>query len=207
MSIHCHASKRQKECVSSNHQIHGQRHTPQCVISILCIFAKSAKNRPICWVLWGLKGMHPDMQVMSQACQLTAMHPQAKQSKPIAIISSVNSGTHHDALFLPSAFCQTCSKPASLLRVLGGLRGMHADMQLMPQCLAPTFQMEHARTNHQLHGQRHNPRCVISILCIIARSTQNWPICWVLWGLKGTHSDMQVMTQACQSIPMHPKDK
>ena len=27
--------------------------------------AKSAQNQPIKLVLWGLKGMHPDMQVIS----------------------------------------------------------------------------------------------------------------------------------------------
>ena len=41
-------------------------------------FAKCAQNQPIQWVLWGKKGMHPDVQVMPQACQSIATHPQGK---------------------------------------------------------------------------------------------------------------------------------
>ena len=40
--------------------------------------SKSTQNQLIKWVLWGLKGMHPDMQVMCQTYQLIAMHPQDK---------------------------------------------------------------------------------------------------------------------------------
>ena len=66
------------ECVGTNHQLYGQRHTPQCIISVWCIFAKSAQNHPICWTLWGLEGMHPDIQVMAKAYQWIVMHPQDK---------------------------------------------------------------------------------------------------------------------------------
>ena len=107
------------EHVTKNHQLHGQKNTPQCVISVLCAFAKSAHNQPICWALCGLKRMCPDVQVMPQACQFIAMHPQAKWSQPVVIVSSVNRGAHHNESFLPSAFCQICQKPAHLLGAVG----------------------------------------------------------------------------------------
>ena len=109
---HYHAFIRQTYHASINHQLRGQRHTPQCVISILCNFAKSGQNQPIQRMLWGLKGMHPDTQVVPQACQSTAMHPKGKLNTPSVIIRSMDTGTHHNALFLSSAFCKICPKPA-----------------------------------------------------------------------------------------------
>ena len=41
-------------------------------------FVKSAQNQPVCWVLWGVKGMHPDVQLMLQACESVATRQQAK---------------------------------------------------------------------------------------------------------------------------------
>ena len=67
-------------------------------------FAKSAQNQPIKWVLWGLKGIHPDIQIMSQACQSIAMHSQGKWNTPAVIISSMNRGTHHNVSILSCAF-------------------------------------------------------------------------------------------------------
>ena len=75
LSIQYHTSTSQMECASSNHQLRWQRYTPWCIISAQCLFAKSSQNQPICSVLWGLKGMPPDTQVMPQACQSIDMHP------------------------------------------------------------------------------------------------------------------------------------
>ena len=52
-------------------------------------FSKSSQTQPICWVSWVLKGMHPGMQLMSQACQLNTTHPEGKRYVPAAIISNL----------------------------------------------------------------------------------------------------------------------
>ena len=149
------------EHVTNNHRLNGRKHTPQCVISVLCVFAKSVQNQPICWALCGLKRMHPDVQVMRQACQFTAIHPQARWSKPAAMISSVSGDTHHNESFLPSAFCQIFPEPAHLLGAMGPERdaSSHADCvsSLLIYCHVPTRHMERVSTNHQLHGQRCTP--------------------------------------------------
>ena len=76
------------------------------------MFAKSAQNQPICWALWGLNGMHPDMQVMPQACQSTATYPQGKWNIPAAIISSMDRGTHHNTSLLSCALLLNVPKPS-----------------------------------------------------------------------------------------------
>ena len=141
LPIHYHASMRQIEHASTNHQLHGQRHTPQRITSVLCVSAKSAQNQSIQWVLWGLKGIHPDMQVMSQGRQSTAMHLQGKWNTPSPTVSSMD---------------------------------------------------------------RHTQQCIISVLCASPK-TQNQPIGWVLSGQKGMYPDMQVMSQGCSSVTMHPQ--
>ena len=189
------------EHANTNHQLHGQRHRPQCVISVLRASAKSAQNQPIQWMLWGLKGMHPDMLVMSQACQSIVMHPQGKWSVPAAIISSMDRGTHHNASFLSCAFCQICPKPGHLMGTVWPERDASWHAGHVPtfsiQYHAPTRQMEHRSSNHSLHGQRHIPQCILSIQCVFSKSAQNQSICWVLWGLKGMPPDIKVTTQAC----------
>ena len=66
-------------------------------------FAKSTQTKPIKWVLWGLKGMHPDMQVIFQAFQSIATHSQGKEKVQTAIIRSVDRGTHHNVSILSFA--------------------------------------------------------------------------------------------------------
>ena len=158
-------------------------------------FAKCAQNQPTCWVPCGLKWMHPDMQLMPQACQSIAMQQQGKWNMPTPIICSMNRAAHHDASFLSCAFCQIRPKPARPEGAVGPERdasshAAHAS-SLSIHCHAPTRQMEHASSNHQLHGQRYTPQCVISVLHVSSKSAQNQPIQWVLWGLKGMHPDMQ----------------
>ena len=78
-------------------------------------FAKSAQSRPICWVPCGLKGTHPDTQVMPRACRSIATHQQGKWNTQALIISSMNRGTNHNMSFLSCALCQVCPQPAHLL--------------------------------------------------------------------------------------------
>ena len=66
-------------------------------------FVKVAQSQPICWVLWVLKGMHADVQLMPQACQSIATYPHAKWSVPVAIITSMDRGITHDVSFLSCA--------------------------------------------------------------------------------------------------------
>ena len=103
MLICCHTPTRQIDHASTNHQLHRQRYTPECIISILCVFAKSVQNQSIQWVLWDLKGMYPGTRVVSQASQSIAMHSQGKWNIPVVIINSVDIDTHHNTSFLPSA--------------------------------------------------------------------------------------------------------
>ena len=95
---------------NANHQVHGQRCTPWCLTFIPCVSAKHAQNQPIQWVLCNPRGMHPDMQVMYQACQSTAMHPKGKWKIPVASISSMDRGTHHNVLFLSCALLLNAPK-------------------------------------------------------------------------------------------------
>ena len=82
-------------------------------------FAKSSQTQLIKWMLWGLKGMHPDMQVMFHACQFIAMHPQGKWNMSAPIISSMDRGTQHNVSFLSSVFCLICPKPAHPMGAVG----------------------------------------------------------------------------------------
>ena len=80
------------------------RHHNVSFLSCACL-AKSAENHPICWTLWGLKGVRPEMQVMLQACQSIAAHSQGKLNMPPAIISTMDRDTaHHHVSFLSCAF-------------------------------------------------------------------------------------------------------
>ena len=100
LSIHYHPPSRKIDHDKTNHKLHGQRYTPQQITSILCFSAKSAQNQLIRKVLWGMRGMHSEMQVMSQACQSTVIHPKGKWNMPAAIISFINRGAHHNVSFL-----------------------------------------------------------------------------------------------------------
>ena len=58
------------------------------------------KTSPFQRVLWGMKGMYSELQVMSQAWQSTVIHQQSKWIKPAAIVSFMDRGTHHNMSFL-----------------------------------------------------------------------------------------------------------
>ena len=90
-------------------------------------FVKSSQNQPIYWVLWGLKGMHPHMQLMLQACQSITAHPQRKWNKSAVIISTMDRSRHHNVSFLSYAQKQP------ICWALWALKGMHPDMQIMPE--------------------------------------------------------------------------
>ena len=117
---------------SSNHQLHGQRHTPHCITSVLCSFTKSAQNQPICWALWSLKGMHPDIQLMPQACQSVGTLSQAKWTVPAAVNSTMDRGTTLDVSFLSCAFLPNLSKTSPSAGRCLGLKTMHHVMQAVP---------------------------------------------------------------------------
>ena len=98
------------EHASTNHQLHGQSYMQQCIISIQFIFVKTAQNQPICLALCGLQGMHPEMQLMSQACQAITTHPQGKLTMQAAIITSMDRCTHHNVSFMSSAYLPNLAK-------------------------------------------------------------------------------------------------
>ena len=73
-------------------------------------FAKSDPSQSFCCVLCGLKGMHLDMQVMSQACQSIVTHQEGKVNVTAPIISSMDRGTHCNVSFLSCAFLPNLPK-------------------------------------------------------------------------------------------------
>ena len=145
------------------------------------------------------------------SCQSNTICRQGKWNMPALIISSMDRGTRHNVSFMSSACCRTCPKLAHPVGAMEPKKdaSWHADhaSSLSIHCHALKRQMEHTSISHQINGQRHTPQCIISALCTFAKSAQNQPICWVMWGLKGMHPDMQVMPQACQSIATHPEGK
>ena len=86
-------------------------------------FVKSARNQPISWMMWGLKGMYPDMQLKTQARLSITTHLQAKYNVLAPIISSMDRGIIHDVSFLSYAFSEIVFKTSPSAGHCGALKG------------------------------------------------------------------------------------
>ena len=119
--------------------------------------AKFGPNQPKTKPYISLNRVVPPMYIMSQPPPSIAIHPQAKWNMPAGIISSMDRATHQEVPLVPARLRQICQNPVSQP---GGIRhrreGSHhagCGPALSIQPHTPTSQMEHASSNHQVHGQ------------------------------------------------------
>ena len=154
MPVHCHAPTQQMECAINNHQLHGQRHTPKCVTSVLCVFVKSAQSQPILWALWGMKGKIPTCRPCSELVNpLPHTHKVngTCQQQSSAPWMEAHTTMHH---FCPVHFAK-CAQNQLTCLVPCGLKWIHHDMRLMPQ--ACEFTAVHHKANGTCQQQSSAP--------------------------------------------------
>ena len=100
-------------------------------------FVKSAPNQPISWMMWGLKGMYPDMQLKTQARLSITTHLQAKYNVPAPIISSMDRGIIHDVSFLSCAFLLNLPKTSPSAWHCGARKGCILTSRSCPKLVNP----------------------------------------------------------------------